>query len=156
MGKRMTYGPKFHGGTVDTVRGTGFIQLGWKGRRDKVPKHQTFTEAMQNNSLAHRKKKGIVPSMPTFSWDTPKPEPAPKWKPIDTYLSKLELLLPDCTVDEVLQAKDDDPYIIVAMRNKDGKPFNACFNRATGSIPWLEGPNRPTRRCRNLPKRKDC
>ena len=153
MTKQMRYGTRFSSGSTEKVTGIGFIPLGYKGKRDRVPKHQTHTEATQKNSLKFRESKGIKPSLPTFSWDEPKPEPPSKFKPVEEYLRKLEMLLDSCLAQEVLQ--DGDPHLIVAMLNKNGKPFNACFNKVTGAITWTEGANRPRRRIRNALPRRD-
>lgn len=147
---RLRWGPRYSGSSVERVRGTGYIRLGITRR----PKAETKTEQTQRMSLKARKKKGIEPGLPRFSWDEPLPEPPPPPSHEDV-LHKLELQLDGCKSEEIEQ--ETDTHLIVSMLNKDGRPFKACWCKASGAISWLEGKHKPSRRLRNgPPRRKDC
>ncbi len=150
MSKRPMYGKTFRGGSVESYGPGSFNRI----RVTRAPKQQeTKTEHLQRRSVKAREKKGLQPSLPRFSWDEPLPEPPPPPSHEDV-LRKLELQLEGCKAEGIEQ--ETATHLIVAMLNKDGKPFTACWQKALGHITWLEGRHKPNKRLRNgPPRRKD-
>ncbi len=145
MAKRPMFGKAFSGSSVERILPARYTRV------THVPKHMTRIEKTQDMSL--RKRKGIKPSLPRFSWDEPEPEPPPPPDHSDA-LRKIELQLDGCESREIDQ--ETETHLIVSMLNTEGKPFTACWCKKNGCITWLEGKNKPAKRLRNgPPKRKD-
>jgi len=146
MSKGMRYGPRFNSGSIAGTKGAGLGKcVTITGRWGLIRKNmspeaikKTTVKGGQINSLKHRKKMGIEPSLPHFSFEGPPPEPPPKPIEPDWLDIARRTFLPNiCTAHTVIMVTDT--HVLVAMKHQ-GRDFNACLSRRSCKISWTEGP----------------